>query len=541
MIKPLIVVLALLGWARVVTVLDKDAAFFFQKRRLWNAVHITAGLMGFAIWLLVPHWIWFWVGLPVALALMIGAFVAYATVRNRSVPEEERWNFSLDTIRNSLLEYRREAATREATMRYLAETPAGGKQVKPVPLPDEPNYAPHMMLEPYIELLITRSAERLEMVSADTQFNVQLNVDGVGYPQPPIPARDAMLMLDYLKAQAGMDVSNRRRQRGTCEVEAGPLGHHELLINALASTRGISCTIDLDREKSITVTFDNLGLLEPQVKLLRPVIDAPDGTVLIASPSGLARRIVLYAVVATHDPYTQDINTLEVGVERDIEGVTQSTIGDEEPPKALRSRLLRDPDVLMVSHVVDEQSAKLIADAAQEGKRLYAGITADDTFQALQMWTKAVANRGKVADSLAAIVSPRMVRRLCPTCRQPYRPDDNALRKLNLPADRIQQLYKASGKVLVKEQPEQCPACFGLGFRGRVAVFEIMVLDDQARELIRAGQMEQLRIHLRRQKMLYLQEAALAQVVNGVTSISEVMRVLGGKQESDKSSAPAPK
>jgi type II secretory ATPase GspE/PulE/Tfp pilus assembly ATPase PilB-like protein len=124
------------------------------------------------------------------------------------------------------------------------------------------------------------------------------------------------------------------------------------------------------------------------------------------------------------------------------------------------------------------------------------------------------------------VLAQRLVRKLCLSCRAPFTPDPAALKKLNLPADRVGQLYRETGQVMIKDKPQQCPACMGMGFRGRVAVFETMVLDDEARKLIAAGQLDALRAHLRKQRMLWLQEAALARVVEGVTSIGEVQRAL---------------
>jgi type II secretory ATPase GspE/PulE/Tfp pilus assembly ATPase PilB-like protein len=144
----------------------------------------------------------------------------------------------------------------------------------------------------------------------------------------------------------------------------------------------------------------------------------------------------------------------------------------------------------------------------------------------MRAWVKAVGDPKLGADALVAVLSQRLVRKLCTTCRVPYRPDPEALRKLNLPADRVAQLYKHSGQVLVKKEMQPCPACLGVAYSGRIGVFEVMVLDDQARALIVAGQLDQLRAYLRKQKMLWLQEAALARVVDGTTSIAEITRVL---------------
>jgi type II secretory ATPase GspE/PulE/Tfp pilus assembly ATPase PilB-like protein len=185
----------------------------------------------------------------------------------------------------------------------------------------------------------------------------------------------------------------------------------------------------------------------------------------------------------------------------------------------------------MVSKMSDVPTAKVIAGSASE-IRFYAGMRGEDTFSTLKAWIKAIGNAKDAAAALGAILSPRLVRKLCPRCRIPFKPDPAALQKMNLPPDKVQQLYKPGGKVIVKKDIEEpCPDCMGMGYRGRTGVFEVMVLDDEARKLIAQGQLDQLRAHLRKQKMLWLQEAALTRVVEGVTAIAEIGRALAKEEK----------
>ena len=166
------------------------------------------------------------------------------------------------------------------------------------------------------------------------------------------------------------------------------------------------------------------------------------------------------------------------------------------------------------------------------GARLYIGLRHEDTFSCLRAWIKAIKDPQTAADSLSSIISQRLVRKLCQTCRISFTPNAQALRKLNVPPEKVGQLYKESGKVFIdkkKTRTQRCPDCLGMGFRGRVAVFEVMAINDLARDYIAASNLNQLRAHLRKQRMLWLQEAALARVVEGATSIAEITRSLGGK------------
>jgi len=197
--------------------------------------------------------------------------------------------------------------------------------------------------------------------------------------------------------------------------------------------------------------------------------------------------------------------------------------------KKLSIILRGDPSVVLVGRSPDSDIASTVAKYADE-VRFYIPVSHDDGFKAIEQWVSACGSKSAAGSSLSAVITQRLVRRLCTTCRAPYKPDANMLKKFNLPADKVKQFYQATGKVEVKGKPKTCPACYGLGYRGRVAVFEVIPIDEQARQLIKAGQLEQLRALVRKKKMLYLNESGLTKVVEGVTDIKELTRALGQKK-----------
>jgi len=524
LIKVLFCLLLLLGWAKFAELVDKDALYFHQSRRLWNGIQIGCGVVGFGALLLLPIYI---AGLIIALAAIGGGIGAYVFVRNQAVPEKDRWRLDLETIQGMLTQRRQAAAERKATMR-IASARGAGANLKSVPTGDDTNYDAHVALEELIDTALRRRASRIDIAGNEQRFVSQLTIDGVDVRHEEFPAAKAIAMLDYLKAHCALDVADRRKkQSGECGVEFAEHGSHELRLSISGSTRGITATIFIDAVKQLSIPVDKLGLLDPQLEAVRALVKSNRGAVLVACPQRSGRTTTLYTLATQHDPYTMDIHTLELEIERELEGTTQHVVAVKETPKTLQSLLLRDPQVVVVSSVNDAQTARLITDAGAEGKRLYAGVRADDTFKALGMWLKAVGDRQAVAKGLAGVIASRLIRRLCTVCRHEYQPDADVLRKLNLPANRISSLFKSGGRVIVKNKQETCPACQGVGYAGLTAAFEVMVLDDEALTLIRNGELDALRSHLRKRKMLWLEEAALAKVVNGVTSISEVMRAMG--------------
>ena len=519
------------AWGKFATIVDKDAAFFNLNRRMWNMIQVAAAAVGFLIIFFVPM---FLLGFPVGVLIIAGAAFAYVQHRNANVAENKQWHLNVAGLTAMFArESAEDKAAKKASLRFV-KPPQGLKQA---PGEEDPQYQPHMAFEQVMEAALSRKAQRIDMAASESQFVCQISVDGVDQRLPSTSVSIGIAMIDYLKAQCGMDVADRRKKQiGKCKIEAEGLGMKEIKLSTAGSTRGISATVLIDAAKQLSLPFEQLGFLDSQVEALKPVFDGNSGVVLVASPSRQGRTTTFYNLVMRHDPYVLDVHIFEPESERELEGITHHVI-ESDMKRRLDSLLLRDPHVVGIANLTDPELAQTIARASLETKRFYAGLKADDTFSALKIWVKAVGDLDLAAQSIQAIVAQRLMRKLCEFCRQKYKPDPGVLRKFNLPADKIQALYKAGGRVIVKKEPEPCPVCGGGGYQGRIAAFEVMVIDDEARQLIKGGRLEELRAHLRRRKMMWLSEAALSRAVSGVTSISEVSRAMGEEQEAAAASA----
>ncbi len=522
-VKPVLCASLLLVWARWATIVDKDTLYYNLNRRIWNTVQVGAAAAGMAIVVFMPF---FLVGFPLGLVIIGGAMGAYVLAHNREAPDGKKWRFDKDMLIDMLEERRMEKEMRKAVLRFT-EPPEG---LLPVPLPEDEMRESHLMFEQVIENALRRGAQRLDLAGNDKQFISGLLIDGVEYSQGELPAISTMTMIDYLKSQAKLDVANRRRRQvGICKIDHEELGEHELCVHTFGSSRGLSCQIQIDLGKQLAIPYAKLGLLDGQSDLLTPILDRQAGVVLVGCPNAHGRSTTLYSLIEHHDPYTMDIHTIETREQRHLEGVKQNSIPDDnEIAKRLHTMLLRDPQVVMIDRVPNGDIARALAEGAEDGPRVYAGLTAGDTFEALRTWLGLVVDSQAALNSLRAIVSQRLLRKLCTTCRQEYQPDPAVIKKIN---QKIEKLYKSGGQVLIRGKAESCPDCGGLGYKGSVAAFEVMPIDDTARAKIAAGQMDELRTHLRRQKVLYLQEAALAKVIAGITSLSELTRAFSTKSK----------
>ncbi len=522
--KPILFILVVSVWAWVAGWLDKDLDKYSLPRRSWNAVQLAVAVVAFGLWLLIAY---FWVGLILALILLISGFFGYAIYRNAHVPANAQWAFSLDFLRQRIEQAQVAQASKQATVSLLT---TDGAPIE-VPGPADPRSAAHLALQNLMDFALPRGGDRIDVTIDAEQCAMVVHIDGVKFPQNGSDAALGVALIEYLKLQSGLDMADRRRrQSGHLLVDAEDFGRHTLDLTCAGSTRGMSMAVHIDRQARTLINFDQLGLLEPQRQHLEPVLEGANGTVIVACPPQMGLTTTIYSLVNAHDPYTQSIVTLEQKVAFELEGVSHEVIEPGADTEALSRRLagiLRtDPQVVMLSKLPDAKIARQICDAS-DAVRFYIGLRQPDTFSAFRSWVKAVGDRKRAGQALAAIISQRLVRKLCMVCRVSYQPDKDALRKLNLPPDRVSKLYKHTGQVLVREKPQTCSNCHGLGYRERVGVFEVMVLDDDARALIGAGNLDKLRNHLRRRKMHWLQEAALYKALEGVTSISEITRALG--------------
>lgn len=534
-VYPLLFVAVVLGWAWIVEKLDKDAAYFYMPRYWLNLGHLAVGAIAMAAMMFIP---WFGLGLLLGLALMVGSVVGYAFYRNPQVPERDRWSFSVQDMIRQLSERRQARAQRRAKMALM------DPKQKPLPVPtgDDPLVPAHEVVEDLLEYAFEREGEIVDLAVNGQRAGAFARIDGVRYTYPyaiePQLMRDA---IEYLKEAAQLDLEEKRkRQIGQMYVRGEDVGEHELGIETAGSTRGMTMTITIDpSQRASSLPLEELGMLDAQIQLVRGVLEgATRNAVIVAGPrrNGLSTTLYSFLAPEIHDPYTHSIVTLEDEPLDELEGIHHNAIGHDTAPEKVNNTLaglLRgDPHIVMLSHLADDKTAKTVAEHAGE-VRFYFPLTEEDTFSSVRSWIKLVGDREQAADALGMVVAQRLVRKLCTECRVAYKPDAAALKKFNLPAEKVSKLYRSSGKIKVREdQTEPCPHCHGLAYRGRVGIFEVMVIDDEARKLIVAGKDDRLRAHLRKQqKMLMLQEAALQKVLKGITDIKEITRVLSSGEE----------
>ena len=534
-LKPIVLVAALLVWARAVGLFVDRARASFAERHCWEKLQVVAGIVGFGFWLVLPG---FWWGLCAAVITMGVAYgyCMHHRTKRLGAGMKRGWHSS------STGPFCPAWADHRVPLRLLDK--AG--QVIKNPVGQHPFVVAHRVLEELLGYALAGRAQNIEIQVSSQAASVVIQIDGVGYLQPAIEPGMAVGLIDYFKHCVGLAIAERRQKVGgvlTCVAESA--GSHHLKMTSFGSMRGLTMTIEIDPQLRNRRSLDELGLLLDQQTQLASALDRGNHVVLVSSPPGQGQTTTLYSLLRQHDPYLASIATLEDKVPHEINGVNHHRIEqglDWAQINHLVNSLLRQgPDVMMLWRLISSQTAVLLAESADE-VRYYVGMRQDDTLAALAYWVESVGDPVMAGNALGAVMVGHLLRRLCVTCRVSYTPQPDILRKLNLSTSHTGCLYKPSGQLPHGKKTKQCPDCLGLGYRGQIGVFEVMVLDDQARQLIAGRQFDQLRVHLRKQKMIWGHEAAMARVTEGVTSISEVTRVFdrGAKEPVDGSAVPQP-
>lgn len=536
--KPILLVVVFALWAWVIsTIYDKDAGRWYLKRNMWNGIHVAVGALALALVLFLP--LSFLITGP-ALAAILGAeLLAYFFIRNadEKVPASAKWSLNPSKLFEG--KAKKQAEAKKTTTLVLK----GPKGVLAAPAKDAPEFEIRIAAESLVNKLVEAHGSQIDIGPIkDGAYGASFLVDGVRQPAEQFPAQRALAIIDIFKGAAGLDMADRRRKQvGDFTVSHNVDGGTKVRATTQGSSAGVQITLLLDPDNQVKRKIDELGLMENQLADLKTLI-AEKGVVLQTAPPDGGRTSTFYALVRAHDAYTTNVQTIEYEIQSAIEGVRQNKF-DPAADKAeysttVRSILRRDPEVVAVGEMPDENTGKEVSRADHSRTRVYLSFPADGAMQAIQKYARAVGDQAVAGESLRGVVAQKLCRRLCTNCRVPFQPTPDMLKKVGLPAD-TKQLHRKGGQVLVKDKPQTCPVCGGSGFFGQLGLFEVYTFGPDERRLIATNDMTGLRGLVRQKKQQSMQSAGMQHALKGDTSIEEVMRVTAPPAAPAATSAPA--
>jgi len=361
-------------------------------------------------------------------------------------------------------------------------------------------------------------ASDIHIEPEDHRCRVRLRIDGrlVSKLCPPYQMHTAVV--SRIKIMAGMDISERRvPQDGDIHVviEGRPI---DLRISTMPGKFGEKVVIRIIDNRNAILPIEKMGMRPEMVERWRPIIRCPNGMVLVTGPTGSGKSTTLYAALAEISSDDLNISTVENPVEAQLPGVNQFQVNEKAGftfAGALRSLLRQDPDVIMVGEIRDLETATVATQAALTGHLVLSTLHTNDALSAVTRLTNMGIEPYLVAAMVRGVLAQRLVRKICPHCRETYEPDAATKTLVESVVGECGPLHRGAG----------CARCRGSGYAGRLGVFELFVPGEAILEQIAASAtLQELRVLTQRLGHKTLRDDGFQKVVAGLTTVEEVVR-----------------
>jgi type IV pilus assembly protein PilB len=354
----------------------------------------------------------------------------------------------------------------------------------------------------------------------EEEYKMRYKCDGVLYEMVPPPRHLATAISSRIKVMANLDIAERRLpQDGKIELNLGG-NRVDMRVSVLPTLFGESVVIRVLDKASVGLSLDRIGMPAPILAQFRQVIKKPNGIVLVTGPTGSGKTTTLYSALSELNDIDTKIITTEDPVEYEIDGIVQCPINHEIDltfAAALRAILRQDPDIILVGEIRDLETAQIAIQASLTGHLVFSTLHTNDAPSSVTRLRDMGVEPFLITACVEAIQAQRLVRKVCQACRTPYEPTREQTMELNLTPEDVAGKHFYYG--------EGCPKCNNLGFKGRTGLYELMILDDDLRDMIsRGASTDQLKAYTRRKGIPTLRDSGIEALFNGVTTLDEVVR-----------------
>ena len=352
-------------------------------------------------------------------------------------------------------------------------------------------------------------------------FKVRYRVDGILYDLLSPPKWVQPALISRIKVMAKMNIAEKRLpQDGRLDVK---IGNQEIdvRVSTIPTSFGERLVLRLLDKSASLISLSDLGLVSDKLDTLETLVKSPNGIILVTGPTGSGKTTTLYAILSSINMPDINIITIEDPIEYQIQGISQIQVNpkiDLTFASGLRSIVRQDPDVILVGEIRDRETAEIAVQSALTGHLVFSTLHTNDSASAITRLVDIGVEPFLISSSLLAVVAQRLIRVLCKSCREPYTPDDVALKSIGIDADHCRDavIYRSIG----------CENCFFTGYKGRTGIFEIMLLDDSLKSLIlKTHDSNSIKNEALKQKMVTLRQYGVQKVLNGISTIEEVFRV----------------
>lgn len=528
------VVLVYLMWARTTDWVEHDTKDLNNlKFGVWHSVIFAAGALGLVLVFAIPIYP---IGLTLLLLLYFTPILVYVYARNQTVPDDEKvlTPYHFGELANDLLFrmggkaiFNRNMGTADRAgppITFIAKS-QGSTKPDPSRVSQAEESRSFMAAKELVYDAVLRRATDIHLEPTTEQLSVRYRIDGFLHAAEPFDRPTGDAVVNVFKVLSSMDISEKRKPQDgsfSAKLQTRDLDFRVATSGSKAGEKLVMRILD----NSTAVTkLEDLGMRVKLVEAVRGVVSQPHGMLLCCGPTGAGKSTTLYAALREIDRYQKNIITVEDPIEYQLDNITQmevNTKAGQTFATSLRSILRQDPDVIMIGEIRDQETASIACQSANTGHLVFSTVHSNDAVTALFRLLDLGVEPFMMATALSAVLGQRLVRLLCEACKEPYKPKPEFLKKANLSVEKVDVFYRRP------ENPEQvCPQCGGTGYFGRTGIYELMVVTEAMREMIRENpSLSKIKAEARKGGMISLQDDGLRQVIQGRTSIEELMRVV---------------
>lgn len=353
----------------------------------------------------------------------------------------------------------------------------------------------------------------------EKQVRVRYRIDGALYEKATYNISLLPALVARVKIIGGMDISEKRKPQDGRITQVVDRREFDIRVSILPTVYGEKIVMRLTSKNALSREKSQLGLKPHDLQRFDHILKNPHGILLVTGPTGSGKSTTLYTALSELNKEDVNIITVEDPVEANIDGINQVQVNNKADltfASALRSILRQDPDIIMIGEIRDQETASIAVQASITGHLVVSTLHTNSAASTITRLVDMGIEPYLIADSTVGVIAQRLVRRLCPDCKRAKKAD----------AEDLEMLMRKPEEDLTIYEPCGCAKCDGTGFRGRIGVYEIMEVTPQLKHIIsKGGEVEAIKAQALKDGMHTLRMSATELVLDGTTSVQEMMRV----------------
>ena len=537
-VKLAVLIAAFIGWVKICAWVDEDAAHYKIPVVFWSSLLLVSGLAGFGLTWGLPG---FWPAMIFASLAVLAISYWYISKRNRRASADDQLfnrvhfqRLAQKYFRPSSKKAAKSTASEGVPVKFMGRSTIG--EVEDTDRDERVKQSKgYRAAQELVYDALERRATDIHLEPTANEMTVRLRIDGMMTNIKPFNRAMGDGVVNVFKVLSNLDITEKRKPQDgsfTAQVKSRIV---EFRVATAGSVVGEKLVMRVLDSAAQLADLNQVGMTESMQTEVREIISRPHGLFLVCGPTGSGKSTTLYACLHEIDRFSQNIITVENPVEYRLDGVTQIEVN----PKAgktfaseLRSILRQDPDVILIGEIRDKETAEIACQAAQTGHVVFSTVHANDSVTAIARMIDLGVPPFMLSSALQGVLAQRLVRKLCKSCRVRMKPSAETLKKLKIDPDAVRYVYRAFDAEEDKDSDasaselELCTECGGSGHQQRTGIFELLVLNEKIRELIRENpNIPEIRRVASDYCLKTLFEDGARLVIDGEISIQELLRV----------------